>query len=103
MHMNHSTRLACVLTTAISGTLLAVASSTNAGEVFFLGPVPYAYVNDISADGRIAVGYDQANVWFWTRENWVVLVDGALAPGNGVGGHPNITADGNEMTCSTLQ
>jgi len=103
MHMNHSTRLACVLTTAISGTLLAVASSSNAGEVFFLGPVPYAYVNDISADGRIAVGYDQANVWFWTRENWVVLVDGALAPGNGVGGHPNITADGFEMTCSTLQ
>ncbi|MDI9403255.1 MAG: hypothetical protein QM516_05230, partial [Limnohabitans sp.] len=54
-------------------------------------------------DGQIAVGYDQTNVWYWTRDSWVVFVEGALPPGNGVGGHPNITQDGRQMTCSTLQ
>ena len=78
-------------------------SAVHAGEVYFLGPVPYSYVVDVSDDGAIAVGYDQSKVWFWTKDSWVVFVDGALPPGNGVGGHPSITADGRQMTCSTLQ
>jgi len=78
-------------------------SAVHAGEVYFLGPVPYSYVVDVSDDGAIAVGYDQGRVWFWTKDSWVVFVEGALPPGNGVGGHPSITADGRQMTCSTLQ
>lgn len=97
--------LSRLATSLLAPAILAgsVASLSDAAEIHFLGPVPYAYVVDISADGHIAVGYDQSKVWFWTKDTWVVFVDGALAPGNGVGGHPNITADGTQMTCSTLQ
>jgi uncharacterized membrane protein len=91
------------LVLAVASAASVATESAQAGEVFFLGPVPYSYVTDISADGRIAVGNDQVNVWTWTRDSWVTFVEGALPPGNGVGGRPNITEDGLQMTCSTLQ
>jgi hypothetical protein len=77
--------------------------SAQAGELFLLGLVPYSYAEQPSADGRVVVGYDGASAWYWTRETWVVRLENSLPPGNGVGGHPNITADGRFITCSTLQ
>ena len=81
----------------------AAASSALGGELFLLGNVPYSYAVDLSADGRVAVGYDQVSAWYWTRETWVVRLEESRPPGNGVGGRPNITADGRFITCSTLQ
>jgi hypothetical protein len=97
----HRPLLALSLLAAAAALTLSVES--DAGEIHFLGPVPYSYVVDLSSDGTYAVGYDQGKVWFWTKDSWVVFVEGALPPGNGVGGQPNITADGRQMTCSTLQ
>ena len=91
--------IACTVATAS----FAAASIAPGGELFLLGNVPYSYAIDLSADGRVAVGYDQVSAWYWTRETWVVRLEESRPPGNGVGGHPNITADGRYITCSTLQ
>jgi uncharacterized membrane protein len=80
-----------------------VVAPSHAGELFLLGLVPYSYAEQPSADGRVVAGYDGASAWYWTRETWVVRLDQSLPPGNGVGGHPNISADGRYITCSTLQ
>ena len=85
---------------ALAAVLPSVAQS---GELHLLGPVPYAYAVDVSADGRVVSGYDQGNVWYWTLDTWVVLVGGALPPGNGVGGSVLVTGDGQRLMCSTLQ
>lgn len=74
-----------------------------AGELHLLGPVPFAYAVDVSDDGQVVTGYDQANVWYWTLDTGVVFVPGALPPANGVGGSVLITADGARVMCSTLQ
>jgi hypothetical protein len=89
-----STALACAL---------ACAFGAHGGELFLLGLVPYSYAWQPSADGRVVAGYDGASAWYWTRETWVVRLEQSLPPGNGVGGHPNISADGRFITCSTLQ
>jgi hypothetical protein len=95
--MKQRTRI-LVLSTAIGA-----ASVVQAGELFLLGLVPYSYAMQPSADGRVVAGYDQLTAWYWTRETWVVRLEQSRPPGNGVGGHPNITADGRFITCSTLQ
>ena len=88
---------------ALAAGALAVSAAAHAGELFLLGLVPYSYAEQPSADGRVVVGYDQLSAWYWTRETWVVRLDQSLPPGNGVGGRPNITADGRFISCSTLQ
>lgn len=93
-------RLVCA---SAASAVLAMGAASFAGELFLLGLVPYSYAIQPSADGRVVVGYDGASAWYWTRETWVVRLDESLPPGNGVGGHPNITADGRFITCSTLQ
>lgn len=82
---------------------LAIASSATAGELFLLGPVPYSYAVGASADGNVVVGYDGAGAWWWTRESWVVRIPESLPYGNGVGGRPCITDDGNTIVCATLE
>ena len=91
------------LSTVLAAAALGCTASAGAGELFLLGLVPYSYAVQPSADGRVVVGYDQLSAWYWTRETWVVRLDQSLPPGNGVGGRPNITADGRFITCSTLQ
>jgi len=88
--------------TGAAAALLA-APCARAGELFLLGLVPYSYAIQPSDDGRVAVGYDGASAWYWTRETWVVRLEESVPPGNGVGGQPNVTADGRYITCSTLQ
>jgi hypothetical protein len=51
----------------------------------------------------VVAGYDQQSYWYWTRETWVVRLEQSVPPGNGVGGQPSITADGNTIVCTTLQ
>ncbi|MFM8783990.1 MAG: hypothetical protein ACKOFI_02265, partial [Phycisphaerales bacterium] len=89
----------------LSSAALAAAIPTvaGAGELHLLGLVPYAYAVDVSADGRVVSGYDQGRVWYWTLDTWVVFVNGALPPGNGVGGSVLVTGDGQRLMCSTLQ
>ena len=82
---------------------IAASTVVHAGELFLLGLVPYSYAEQPSADGRVVVGYDTVSAWYWTRETWVVRLLESVPPGNGVGGHPNISADGRFITCSTLQ
>ena len=86
-----------------AATILGGVTHAQAGELFLLGLVPYSYAEQPSADGRVVVGHDGLSAWYWTRETWVVRLDQSLPPGNGVGGRPNITADGRFITCSTLQ
>ncbi|MFM8817588.1 MAG: hypothetical protein ACKOHI_06905, partial [Phycisphaerales bacterium] len=81
----------------------AIPTVAGAGELHLLGLVPYAYAVDVSADGRVVSGYDQGRVWYWTLDTWVVFVNGALPPGNGVGGSVLVTGDGQRLMCSTLQ
>jgi hypothetical protein len=78
-------------------------SLAGAGELFLLGAVPYSYAVEPSADGRIVVGYDGLGSWWWTRETWVVRIADSIGYGNGVGGQPGITADGNTIVCATLE
>ena len=92
-----------VLAVSAAAAAFACAFGAHGGELFLLGLVPYSYAMQPSADGRVVVGYDGASAWYWTRETWVVRLEESLPPGNGVGGHPNITADGRFITCSTLQ
>ncbi|MFM9181320.1 MAG: hypothetical protein ACKOV8_08775, partial [Phycisphaerales bacterium] len=89
----------------LSSAALAAAIPTvaGAGELHLLGLVQYAYAVDVSADGRVVSGYDQGRVWYWTLDTWVVFVNGALPPGNGVGGSVLVTGDGQRLMCSTLQ
>lgn len=87
----------------LAASTLSGGACAHAGELFLLGLVPYSYAEQPSADGRVVVGYDQVSAWYWTRETWVVRLDQSLPPGNGVGGRPNITADGRYISCSTLQ
>jgi hypothetical protein len=90
-------------TAALAAVLSAVPGTAVAGELFLLGLVPYSYALAPSADGRVVAGYDQQSYWYWTRETWVVRLEESLPPGNGVGGQPSITADGNTIVCTTLQ
>ncbi len=87
-----------VIPAAITVALLS--STVQAGEVYLLGPVPYAYAWSVSDDGRVVAGQDNGGYWYWTREKWVVPIPDSVPPGNGVGGQPRITADGTTMTCS---
>ena len=82
---------------------LALSSSSSAGELFLLGAVPYSYAVEPSADGNVVVGYDSQGAWWWTRDTWVVRIDESIGYGNGVGGQPSITADGNTIVCATLE
>ena len=90
-------------TFAASALAASFAPLAPAGELHLLGPVPFAYAVDVSADGRVVSGYDGGSVWYWTLDTWVVIVDGALPPANGVGGNVLITADGARMMTCTLQ
>ena len=76
-------------------------ASTHAGELFLLGAVPYAYTDDVSANGKVASGHDQSKCWYWTKDTWVVALEESVPPGQGIGGVPCITNDGAVMTCST--
>lgn len=81
---------------------LAAAASLNAGELFLLGAVPQSYAEGVTDDGRLVVGTDNLGQWLWTRESWVVRIDGTIGYGNGVGGRPAITADGSFAMCAAL-
>jgi hypothetical protein len=81
----------------------AIPTTAGAGELHLLGLVQFAYAVDVSADGRVVSGYDPGRVWYWTLDTWVMFVDGALPPGNGVGGSVLVTGDGQRLMCSTLQ
>lgn len=84
--------------------LLAGAVPAAAGELFLLGLVSQSYADDVSDDGRVVVGYDPQSYWYWTRETGVVqLIGQTVPPGNGVGGQACVTADGQYMSCSTMQ
>jgi hypothetical protein len=87
---------------AVSATILPL-SAAHAGELFLLGAVQYSYAVQPSADGLVVVGYDNAGAWWWTRETWVVRIPESLGYGNGVGGRPSITDDGNTIVCATLE
>ncbi|MFZ9880812.1 MAG: dockerin type I domain-containing protein [Phycisphaerales bacterium] len=64
------------------------------GELFLLGLVPFSYAEGVTADGTRVIGSDSQGCWLWTRDAWVVPIEGSLAFGNGVGGRPAITDDG---------
>ena len=83
--------------------LLASPTAARAGELFLLGLVPYSYAIEPSADGLVVVGYDGQGAWWWTRDTWVVRISESIGYGNGVGGQPCITADGNTIVCATLE
>lgn len=85
------------------GALSLCGARASAGELHLLGLVPYAYAVDVSADGRVVTGYDPGNCWYWTVDDWVTFIPGALPPGNGVGGSVLIGANGERVMCSTLQ
>ena len=86
----------------VSSVSLALAGAAAAGELFLLGNVPFSYAYNASADGSIVAGSDPIGCWYWTRETWVVRIDGSLAFGNGVGGYAAVTADGSQIMCPTL-
>lgn len=79
-----------------------IGSHASAGELFLLGLVPYSYAYGASADGSIVVGSDMGSCWYWTRDTWVVRIEGSLAFGNGVGGNAAVTNDGSTILCPTL-
>lgn len=83
--------------------LLATNQQVLGGDLFLLGPVAYSYAEQPSADGRVVVGYDSQGAWWWTRETWVVRIPNSVGYGNGVGGRPGITGDGNKIVCATLE
>ncbi len=88
---------------ATAASIVVVAPSVAwAGELHLLGLVPYAYAWDSSDDGRVVVGQDSANYWYWTLETGVVELPDTVGPGSGVGGQGCITADGTTMTCTTI-
>ena len=82
---------------------LVPTSAASAGELYLLGPVQYSYAVEPSADGNVVVGYDGQGAWWWTKDTWVVRISESLPFGNGVGGQPSITADGNTIVCATLE
>lgn len=81
---------------------LGLAAPAAAGELFLLGLVPYSYAYNASADGSVVAGSDPLGCWYWTRDTWVVRIEGSLAFGNGVGGYAAVTADGSTIMCPTL-
>jgi uncharacterized membrane protein len=89
--------------TLLSASAVLLATSTAcAAELYLLGLVPFSYAQDVSADGTVVAGSDPAGCWYWTRDSWVVPIEGSLAIGNGVGGRPGVTDDGNTFMVPTL-
>jgi hypothetical protein len=88
---------------AVAGIAAAMVAPCHGAELFLLGAVPFSYAQGVSSDGTRVVGSDTQGAWLWTRESWVVRIEGSLAYGNGVGGRPAITDDGATVLCAKLE
>ena len=83
---------------AVSAVAMATAC-TQAAELFLLGAVAQSWGEDCSADGTIVVGRDLSGPWYWTRESWVVPLNGVAIP---AGGQARVTADGRTLLCQAF-
>ena len=83
---------------AVSAVAMATAC-TQAAELFLLGAVAQSWGEDCSADGSIVVGRDLSGPWYWTRESWVVPLNGVAIP---AGGQARVTADGRTLLCQAF-
>ena len=95
--MAHAHRL---LGLAMAAAAFGAVGQARAGSFSYVeippGAAGFVFNTGVSGDGKRAVGYTPAGIYYWTPDTGVIYT-GGLPPGNGVGGRPRLSEDGTRM------
>jgi hypothetical protein len=92
--MNSSVSVAPTIALALVLAAPADAGGT-AGSFQLLGQTGLT-PTDASRDGRVVVGYNLSQFWYWTPEQGITLV-GGITPSSGGAGSAGVSDDGTRM------
>ena len=92
--VNPSTLIASSLALTLAAVPATLAGSTT-GSFQLLGTTGLT-PTDASRDGRVVVGYNLNQFWYWTPDSGIVLV-GGITPSSGGAGSAGVSDDGTRM------
>lgn len=99
--MNAGVRIALSIAAGALGPGASVAAAPQSGSLELLGNFATT-ATGASDDGRVVVGNNTVQYWFWTPKLGVVPI-GGIAPGNqGAGGSGDVSDDGSRLAFTVL-
>lgn len=88
--------LALVLTSAASA-----GDAGGSGGSFHLLGTDGLFASDASSDGRVVVGYNTSQFWYWTEEDGLTLI-GGISPSAGGAGSAGVSDDGTRIGLTAI-